>query len=59
MSTNQAIARNSRTSSFTFTDKPTDETRKYLFSASISAVGGCTDAAQARKPPNHLTLAGR
>ena len=33
MSTNQAIARISRTSSFTFTEKPTDETRKALLAA--------------------------
>jgi hypothetical protein len=33
MSTNQAIARRSHTSSFTFTDKPSDETRKALLAA--------------------------
>ena len=33
MSTNQAIARRSFTSSFTFTDKPSEETRKALVAA--------------------------
>jgi hypothetical protein len=33
MSTNQAITRRSFTASFTFTDKPSDETRKALVAA--------------------------